>query len=153
MKKLLLLFFVALICLNTSHAQDNPPAGSDIPNIDPQAMLADSISAIKASFGITTIGGETYAGFRAQPEFRIGKLIGFGLDIPVQFNINTREFRSDEFKGGIEMVRLIRYFTLGRKKETPIYVRTGDMTGVSLGYGALINNYANSPSFECRLQL
>jgi hypothetical protein len=146
MKRILLLCLVSLITFSNLTAQ----SGSDIPNIDPQAMLADSVNAIKASFGITTIGGETYAGFRAQPEFRIGKLIGLGLDIPVQFNINTREFRSDEFKGGIEMVRLIRYFTLGKKKETPIYVRTGDMTGVSLGYGALINNYANSPSFENR---
>jgi hypothetical protein len=150
MKKVLLVFFLAAINIANLAAQDTPPAGSDIPNIDPQAMLADSINAIKASFGITTIGGETYAGFRVQPEFRIGKLVGFGLDIPVQFNINTREFRSDEFKGGIEMVRLVRYVALGKKKETPIYVRGGDLTGVSLGFGALINNYANSPSFENR---
>ena len=98
MKKVLLVFFLAAISIANLAAQDTPPAGSDIPNIDPQAMLADSINAIKASFGITTIGGETYAGFRVQPEFRIGKLVGFGLDIPVQFNINTREFRSDRTK-------------------------------------------------------
>jgi hypothetical protein len=146
MKKALFICLVTLITLSKLHAQ----GGNDIPNVDPQSMLADSISSIKASFGITTIGGETYAGFRFQPEFRIGKLIGFGLDVPVQFNINTKEFRSDEFKGGIEMARLIRYFTLGRKKETPVYVRTGDLTGVSLGFGSLINNYSNSPSFENR---
>jgi hypothetical protein len=149
MKKTLLIAFLASSMLSL-YSQDKPPAGSDLANIDPQAMLADSISSFKASFGITQIGGETYAGLRVQPEFRIGKLVGFGLDIPVQFNINTGEFRSEEFKGGIEMVRLIRYVALGKKKETPFYLRTGDLTGVSLGYGTLINNYGNSPSFEDR---
>lgn len=122
---------------------------SDIPNIDPQAMLADSISSIRASFGITKIGDETFAGLRLQPEFRIWK-IGFGLDVPVQFNIDTRKLRTDEFKGGVEMLHLIRYFSLGKKKEDAIYVRMGDLYGVSLGYGTLINNYSNSPSFERR---
>jgi hypothetical protein len=149
MKKLLIVSLLSLTILGL-HAQEETPAiGSDIANVDPQAMLADSISAIKASFGITTIGGETYAGFRFQPDFRFWK-IGFGLDVPVMMNINTREFRTDEFKGGVEMLRLIRYFSLGRKKEDAIYVRTGDLTGVSLGYGTLINNYSNSPSFEMR---
>jgi hypothetical protein len=39
---------------------------------------------------------------------------------------------------------------VGRKKETPVYVRAGDLTGVSLGFGTLVNNYSNSPSFEYR---
>ena len=154
MKRKFLLGAIAFIITLQSIAQDEPPSppagGSDIANIDPQAMLADSISSIKAAFGLTTIGGETYAGFRFQPEFRIGKLIGFGLDIPVQFNVDTWKFRSEEFKGGVELARLVRYFTLGKKKESPVYVRTGDLTGVSLGYGTLINNYSNSPSFEYR---
>ena len=150
MKKPLLIILLVTVSLVGAYAQDKPAVGSDLANIDPRAMLADSVSAIKASFGITNINGETYAGLRLQPEFRIGKLVGFGLDIPVQFNIKSGEFRSEEYKGGIEMIRLIRYVALGKKKETPIYIRTGDLTGVSLGYGTLINNYANSPSFEAR---
>ncbi|GHM98583.1 hypothetical protein WSM22_00730 [Cytophagales bacterium WSM2-2] len=145
MKKIYLLSLFVLISLIKVQAQ-----GSDLANIDPQAMATDSLSKIKASFGVTTIGGQTYAGFRFQPEFHFGKLIGFGLDVPVQFNIDTKKFRNEEFKGGVEIVRLIRYFTLGRKKETPIYLRAGDLTGVSLGYGTLVNNYSNSPSFEAR---
>lgn len=155
MKKNLLIAVCLLFVVFQSRSQDDspptPPAGgSDIANIDPQAMVADSISSVKAAFGITSIGGQTYAGFRFQPEFHIGKLIGFGLDVPVQFNVDTKKFRKEEFTGGVELVRLIRYFTFGKKKETPIYIRTGDLTGVSLGYGTLINNYSNSPSFEYR---
>ena len=156
MKLKLLLAVCVLFTSLQLQAQDDTPTtpptggGGDIPNIDPQAMLADSVNSIKAAFGITTIGGETYAGFRFQPEFHVGKMVGFGLDIPIQFNINTKKFRSEEFEGGVELVRLIRYFTFGRKKETPVYIRTGDLTGVSFGFGSLINNYSNSPSFEFR---
>lgn len=144
MKKL---FLLSLFCFGLTTAA--LAQGSDVPNIDPQAMIADSISSIKASFGITKIGDQTFAGLRLQPEFRIWK-IGFGLDVPVQVNIDTRKLRTDEFKGGAEMLHLIRYFSLGKKKEDAIYVRMGDLYGVSLGYGTLINNYSNSPSFERR---
>ncbi len=147
MKKQLLvaLFIVSTILI--SRAQE--AGGDDMATIDPQAMLMDSVSSIKATFGLTQIGGENYVGLRLQPEFRISK-IGFGLDIPIQFNIDTKKFRDEEFKGGIEIVRMIRYFSYGKKKADQIYVRAGDLTGVSLGYGALINNYSNSPSFEFR---
>jgi hypothetical protein len=147
MKKFIFIVLLAISTCVTSLAQET--GGNDIANIDPEAMLMDSLSSIKTSFGITQIAGETYVGLRVQPEFRIAKF-GFGFDIPVQFNIDTRKFRSDEFKGGVEILRLIRYFSYGRKKVDPIYFRTGDLTGVSLGYGTLINNYSNSPGFESR---
>lgn len=146
----LLLLIVFSSCSLATFAQDGgTTGGNDLATVDPQAILMDSLSSIRSSFGLTQIGGETYVGLRLQPEFRIGKF-GVGLDIPFQFNLNTREFRNDEFKGGVEVLRLIRYFTFGKKKEDAVYVRVGDLTGVSLGYGTLINNYSNSPSFELR---
>jgi len=156
MKKNSLSILFIIIALITSYAQDIPstpkdsPIGSsDLANVDPEAMARDSISSIKASFGLTKIGDQTFAGFRFQPDFSFGK-VGFGLDVPVQINIETKEFRTDEFKGGIETIRMIRYFSLGKKKVDAIYVKAGDLTGATLGYGTLINNYTNSPSFEAR---
>lgn len=151
MKRILLLITFISSATFSSFAQEEGGAstGSDIATVDPQAVLMDSVSSIRASFGLTQIGGDTYVGMRLQPEFRLGKF-GFGLDIPFQFNIDTKEFRNDEFKGGVEVLRLVRYFTFGKKKEDQLYVRVGDLTGVSLGYGTLINNYSNSPSFEAR---
>jgi hypothetical protein len=151
MKKVILSILFAMCTILASHAQEaeDKPAHHDVPNVDPEAMLMDSVSSFKASFGLTKIGDETLVGLRLQPEFRISKL-GLGLDIPLQVNINTREFRTDEFKGGVEILRMIRYASWGRKKAESIYVRAGDLYGVSLGYGTLINNYSNSPSFEAR---
>jgi hypothetical protein len=146
MKQQLLIVFFTIGLFAQVIAQES---GGEIPTIDPQAMASDSLSSIRASFGVTQIGGETYAGLRLQPQFQFGK-IGFGLDVPIQFNVNTKEFRDEEFQGGIEMIRMIRYVSIGRKKADAIYVRAGDLTGVSLGYGTLINNYSNSPSFEFR---
>lgn len=159
MKKTLLLIFLATITIVVSYAQDESVplprdihgagGSSDIANIDPQAMLMDSVSRMKASFGLTKIGDQTYAGVRLQPEVRIRKL-GFGLDVPIQVNVDTRELRTEEFKGGIEVLRMVRYISYGRKKADAVYLRAGDLYGVSLGYGTLINNYSNSPSFEAR---
>src|SRR6478736_669890 len=157
MKKPLLLFLISVTALVTSYAQETiptttpptTPTTSDLANIDPQAMAMDSISSIKASFGVTKIAGETYVGARLQPEFRILKF-GLGLDVPFQFNVDTKELRTEEFKGGVEVMRMIRYGSIGKKKADPIYVRAGDLYGISLGFGTLINNYSNSPSFEAR---
>lgn len=127
----------------------------DIPNINPQAMVADSINSFKAAFGITQIGGDTFVGTRLQPEVSLLK-VGFGLDIPIQFNINDMSFRYEEFLGedsvfkATDIFRMIRYFRYGKQKVDPFYIRLGDMTGVSLGFGTLVNNYSNSPSFENR---
>jgi len=147
MKKIILFILVATSTLLTSYAQET--SNNDLANIDPEAMAMDSLGSIKASFGLTKIGDETYAGLRLQPEFRVWKF-GFGFDIPIQFNVDTREFRTEEFQGGVEILRMIRYVSLGKKKDDAIYVRAGDLYGVSLGYGTLINNYSNSPSFEAR---
>jgi hypothetical protein len=149
MKKIILFIFLAASAMIASHAQDTQPSGNDLANIDPEAALMDSVSSIKASFGITKIGDETFAGLRLQPEFRVWKF-GFGFDIPLQFNVDTKEFRTEEFQGGVEILRMIRYVSLGKKKADPIYVRAGDLYGITLGYGTLINNYSNSPSFEAR---
>ncbi len=149
MKKTIFFIFLVASSMVASYAQEAPPAGNDLANIDPQTMLMDSVGSIRASFGLTKIGDQTYAGLRLQPEFRIWKF-GFGFDIPLQFNIDTKELRTEEFQGGVELLRMIRYVSIGKKKADAIYVRAGDLYGVSLGYGTLINNYSNSPSFEAR---
>lgn len=146
---LILLVLCSVIAASAQDIPDEKPPHHDVPNIDPQAVLMDSASSIKASFGLTKIGGETYAGMRLQPEFRFGKF-GFGFDVPIQVNVETRKLRTEEFQGGVEVLRMVRYASYGRKKADAVYVRAGDLYGISLGYGTLINNYSNSPSFEAR---
>ena len=106
-------------------------------------------NTLGAYFGYTNIGGESFVGFDIMPELQIGKL-GVGLDIPLQFNVNTMEFRTDQYKDGVAWLRMIRYLSWGIKKQDAFYTKVGDLTGSYLGYGMLINNYSNSISQDKR---
>ncbi|MFA8436550.1 MAG: hypothetical protein ACEPOZ_18735 [Marinifilaceae bacterium] len=111
--------------------------------------LMDSTSYLTGALGITRIGGQNYAGMRFQPELNLGK-IGFGLDIPLYFNLDNGNFYSDEFKKDAGVLRLISYFRYGRKKQDPVFFKIGELKGERIGYGSLVNNYSNSVSFENR---
>jgi hypothetical protein len=106
-------------------------------------------NSLGAYFGYTNIGGESVIGFRVQPDLQIGKL-GVGLDIPVQFSITNKKFRTEEFKDGVGLLRMIRFLSWGTKKQDDYYIKVGDLTGSFLGYGMLINNYSNSISVDKR---
>lgn len=109
----------------------------------------DENNTLGAYFGYTNIGGESYLGLSLMPELQLGKL-GIGLDIPIQFNLKTHQIRTDQYKDGVAWLRMIRYLSWGIKKQDPLYVKVGDLTGSYLGYGMLINNYSNSISVDKR---
>jgi hypothetical protein len=113
------------------------------------SQSTDQSNTLGAYFGYTNIGGQDFIGFRLQPDLHFGKL-GIGLDIPLQFNASTWEFRTDEYKDGVAWLRIIRSLSWGFKKQDPFYIKVGDLTGAYLGYGMLINNYSNSISMDKR---
>jgi len=112
-------------------------------------QMMKKTNSLGAYFGYTNIGGESVIGFRLQPDLQIGKL-GLGLDIPVQFSITDKKFRTEEFKDGVGLLRMIRFLSWGTKKQDDYYFKVGDLTGSFLGYGMLINNYSNSISVDKR---
>lgn len=109
----------------------------------------DAGNSLNANFGLTTVDGNTFVGLRVQPEFSLGKL-GLGLDVPLLFDIESGEVRTDEFESGVGVLRMVRFLRYGVKKKDPVFVKFGDMTGESLGFGALVGNYSNAISFEKR---
>lgn len=109
----------------------------------------DNESGLSANLGYTRIGDIELIGTRIQPEFSFGKF-GIGLDIPILFNLETKQIRTEEFENGVGFLRMIRYLSYGKKKKDPVYIKFGDMTGEQLGYGAILGNYSNSISFERR---
>lgn len=109
----------------------------------------DQASQLAAGLGYTNIGGDNFLGLRIQPELALGKL-GFGLDVPLMFNLSTGKLRTEEFQGGVGWLRMVRYVRWGVKKRDPLYIRVGDITGSYLGFGMLINNYSNAVSFDRR---
>ena len=108
-----------------------------------------SQNQITMPLGYTRIGDQNYISLRLQPELTFGKF-GLGLDIPLLFSPEDGNFRTEEYKGGVGPLRVIRYLRYGVKHKDPVYLRLGDLTGSTLGYGFMIYNYTNSASFEKR---
>nr|WP_320118560.1 hypothetical protein [uncultured Marinifilum sp.] len=148
MKRILLLTLMCLFLYKgTIYAQED----NYFYNFDNsfENLNTDSISLFTGAFAFARIGGENYAGARLQPELNLGK-VGVGFDIPVYFNLENGKFYSDELKSGSGILRLISYVRYGRKKQDPVYLKVGQLRGERIGYGSLLNNYNNSPSFEKR---
>ncbi|XOV95074.1 MAG: hypothetical protein ACFHWX_10255 [Bacteroidota bacterium] len=110
---------------------------------------SDSKGSFTGGFTFTEIDGKYYAGLILAPEFSLGK-VGLGLNIPVLYGIQDRKFRTEIFKDGVGVARLIRYVRLGSQKRDPIYLRVGELSGTMIGFGGLINNYTNTTSYEKR---
>ncbi|WP_010135452.1 hypothetical protein [Ochrovirga pacifica] len=137
MKKTIFWLGLLFVGFHTAFAQTNYESSFKDENV------------ISGNVGFTTIGEQTFVGFRLQPEFSFGK-IGLGLDVPLLFDIENGNLRTEEFSNGVGVLRMIRYLRYGVKKEDPVYVKLGDMTGERLGYGAILGNYTNAVSFERR---
>ncbi len=148
MKKLSLIFLSLLFVLSAWAQEENTSAGDndedyEIPEIE---HLNEGLTS---SLNYANIAGTNYIGFRFKPELKFGK-IGFGLDIPLLFNLENGSLRLDEFKDGVGYLRMVRYFFYGVKKRDPLYFRIGELDDSELGFGALISEYNNSPSFDKR---
>jgi hypothetical protein len=147
-KKCISLALILFLVSTSSKAQDNYPTFS-FDNSFTNLSSIDSVSLFSSAFTYAEIGGENYVGLRLQPDLSFGK-VGIGLDVPLFFNLDDGKLYSNEFKNGSGILRLISYLRYGRKKQDPVYLKLGQLQGESLGYGSLLNNYGNSPSFEKR---
>jgi len=126
---------------NTSNA--NTDSNFEIPDIQ---HLNEGIGG---NFNFTNIGDQYLIGFRFAPELSFGKL-GFGLDIPLMYNLTTKELRLDEYQDGVVALRMIRFVRWCVKKRDPFYIRIGELSDAQLGFGMMISDYNNSISFEKR---
>ncbi|MEO9571928.1 MAG: hypothetical protein ABJH82_06980 [Polaribacter sp.] len=142
MKKIILIFIITISAIQFSKAQD------DLLNSAFESAFGDT-NIFNANLGLTNIDGQNYFGMRIQPEFTIGKL-GVGLDVPLLFDMESGQIRTEEFKHGAGILRMIRFLRYGNKKTDPVFIKLGDLTGEKLGYGSLIGNYTNATSFERR---
>jgi len=149
----LIFFFGMLFYGNQTFAQEDVVATDEISASDfdiVSSYLTDGEKqGIGANFNYSRIGDQNFIGFRIKPDLSFGKL-GFGVDVPLMFDLSTGKLRTEEFKDGIAWLRVVRYVRYGVKKKDNFYVRVGELSDAYLGFGALMNNYNNSISFEKR---
>lgn len=114
-----------------------------------QGVVPGAPSQFTGAVGVTIIDDEAFATIRLQPEISVGKF-GVGFDVPLSFSVKDGDFRDEEYKDGVAWARVIRYLRWGQKKKDPVYVKVGDISGTTLGFGMVMYNYSNVGSYEKR---
>ncbi|WP_420318846.1 hypothetical protein [Ekhidna sp.] len=112
-------------------------------------VLPNDDGSINGGMTYTQIDGKDYVGLVLSPEFKLGK-VGVGLNVPILYGLDDQSIRTEIFEDGVGVARLIRYVRYGVQRKDPFYIKAGEMSGMMLGYGSLINNYTNSTSYEKR---
>ncbi len=106
-------------------------------------------SNINGGLTVTNIDGQYFVGLVLNPELNLGK-VGVGLNVPILYGLEDQKVRTEIFKDGVGIARLITYVRYGIQKSTPVYVKVGQLNNTMIGFGGLINNYTNTTSFEKR---
>ena len=140
----------------------------------PSAATGDSALArvLRDIFGMeigtTTIDGNTYSKVIIQPTIDIGKF-KMGLYLPVVYIDNMfdpgqyyKPHGNDEWSFGTDQgndaaevlldiikdtMLKIRYIEYGDQGWDPFYLKVGNLNNMSIGHGAIMNNYANDGEF------
>jgi hypothetical protein len=84
-----------------------------------------------------------------RPELAFGKF-GAGLDITLHYNTQTGQIRSEDWNGGDDYLRALRYLRYGRKDRDKFYARTGALESSRLGHGFIMNYYNNALLYDER---
>jgi len=97
--------------------------------------------------GSVTIDGVLYNQLALRPEINIGK-IGFGLDLVLylDFEGNIRTEDWDIASDPSVLLDKILYIKFAEKSD-PFWIKYGNIEGMTLGYGGLMNNYSNMMEF------
>ncbi len=112
-------------------------------------VLPNDDGSINGGLTYTQIDGKDYVGLVLSPEFKFGK-VGVGLNVPILYGLDDNSIRTEIFEDGVGVARLIRYIRYGVQKNDPVYIKAGEISGLMLGYGGLVNNYTNTTSYEKR---
>lgn len=148
-------------------AQEDKPSEKKSSSSD--SALARALRDIFGmEIGTTTIDGTTYAKVIVQPKIEIGKF-KMGLYLPVVYVNNMFDASqwykpqgNDEWSFGTDQSGVatdilldilkdtmlkIRYIEYGDQGWDPFYLKVGNLNNMSIGHGAIMNNYANDGEF------
>ena len=156
----------------TQAEMDNAQSGNEPAATEVMPQNSALSSFLRDMFGMeigtTTIGGDTYAKVIVQPKIEIGKF-KLGLYLPIVYVDNLFEpsqwykpqgndewsFGTDQ-NGDVANILLdilkdtmlkIRFIEYGDQGWDKFYLKVGNLNNMSIGHGAIMNNYANDGEF------
>ncbi len=126
-----------LLCLTIAVCAQEPPA-------PPAGEPAASGMQLSVGVGAVTMDGETYQQISLRPDIPLGKF-GLGLDLTLYFN-SEGGIRTKENFRLIDVLDYIHYIRYGYPGDN-VYLKAGALDDVTIGYGILMNHYANSVEY------
>ncbi len=117
-----------------------------------QSVLPPVQNQISGGLGITWItdnGGEPvpYYSIGVLPDLSFGTL-GVGLNFTLLISSIEGTIRKVDWSDGAYR-SIIRYVWWGQKHD-PVYAMAGQLYSATIGYGLIVDNYDNSPSYDYR---
>ena len=120
-----------------------------VAQVSPYSGMLNNQGVFMGGMGLSSIGGETFYTINLRPELAVGKF-GIGLDIPLRYNTQTGQIRSEDWNDGYDYLRVIRYARYGRKNRDAFYTRAGSLESARLGHGFIMNYYNNALIYDER---
>ncbi len=105
---------------------------------------------VDGAVGATIVDGELVNSIGIRPEFVIGKL-GVRLDLSLYLDADGK-IKDEYWDEPGDYLEKIYYIRWGQKGD-PFYIKGGQIDNVTLGYGLLVNNYANSVEYPNRIRV
>ncbi len=96
---------------------------------------------MNGAVGASVINGVNYQFFSFRPDISIGKF-GIGLDLSLYFD-SDGNIRKEDWDQTADIVEKIYYVRWGLPGD-PFYIRAGNLSPVTLGYGLIMRRYTNS---------
>ena len=128
----------------------------DIPGFNQLETLlkysTDKENSFEAGLGYRLINNDHFISLDARVNLNLGPG-GLGLETPLNFRVYDNEpkethdytalrIRHEDWDGGVEWLRILRYVRLGNKGET-FYLRFGELTG-DIGHLTIVGHYDNN---------
>lgn len=129
----------------SAYAEENPPG--KMPADQPGGDTPQGIGEVDAALGFGGIAEDYFVRLRLGAAFQFDKF-GFGIQAPmnlrVKDNAPTGEgvLRNEDWDEFSDYLKILRYVQYGFPSE-PVYVRLGELAGVSLGHQTVVDRYYN----------
>lgn len=143
----LLSVVIIVVCCLSSLALGQEDSTEPTPGVGSLTEADEFESALDLGLGFSSIAEDYFIDFNLGFSFGVSKF-EVGLLLPLRFRIIDEDpedeslVRGEDWDEVSDWLRIIHYVQYGQRNET-YYARAGELAGVVLGHGTIVDNYNN----------